>query len=250
MEAISHMLLKNDSKTVKESFAFLLISFLKQRQCTAFWVFCIAEFWVLESLKGEIYTLCTSVSLPAYLRAWPLIGAQETSIGKNEGMNVSHSTGSPSTPFHSLQFQESTSHLRATWCASPFCLPANSSSFKIQLVILWGSSFKTELDGTAPFSLVLLCNLIQNSTMMHSSSACNHFSVSLSSRLQTLEALLATWCQADMLYCGCRIWGGSSISLHEIELLFLLLFVCLYITKKNCYVYTVTEQWKAWLMTL
>lgn len=116
MEAISHMLLKNDNKNVKESFAFLLFSFLKQRQCTAFWVFCIAEFWVLEPLQGEIYTLCTSVSLPAYLRAWPLIGAQELSIGKNEGMNVSH--------------------LHATWCASPFCLPANSSSFKIQLVIL------------------------------------------------------------------------------------------------------------------
>lgn len=126
MEAISHMLLKNDSKTVKESFAFLLSSFLKQRQCTAFWVFCIAEFWVLELLQGEIYTLCTSVCLPAYLRAWPLIGAQETSIGKCPGP-----TRSPSTTFHSLQFQESISHLHATWCASPFCLPANSSSFKI-----------------------------------------------------------------------------------------------------------------------
>lgn len=120
MEAISHMLLKNDSKTVKESFAFLLFSFLKQRQCTAFWVFCIVEFWVLEPLQGEIYTLRTSVCLPAYLRAWPLIGTPETSIGKNEGMNVSRPTRSPSTPFHSLQFQESISHLHATRCASHF----------------------------------------------------------------------------------------------------------------------------------
>ena len=81
MEAISHMRMKNDSKT-ERIICLPSLSLPLLRKSTAFWVFCQTELWLLEPFQGEICALCTSVCLPASLRAQPIIGARKPSRKK------------------------------------------------------------------------------------------------------------------------------------------------------------------------
>lgn len=64
-----------------------------------------------------------SVCLPAYLRAWPIIDAQEMFV---ERMSECPTLFHLLVLSHPLLFHERISHLHTAWRALPFCLPANS----------------------------------------------------------------------------------------------------------------------------
>lgn len=157
MEVKSFMLLKNNSKTLKELFVFLPFAFLSEAKAGyTFWVFCLPELWVLKLFQGKICVLRTSVCLPAYLKAWPIHNWCTGNIhGKNEWVNGSYPTLSSFLTVSWRYFQPP----RHLPCPFPLSTCKLSLSFKIQLIILWNPLFKTELN-------VLLGNLIQSSTIM------------------------------------------------------------------------------------
>lgn len=147
------MLFKNDSKTER----IIWLPFWNKGSVLLFGVFAYLNSDYLSSFKVRCvsYALCMPSCLPQGMAHNRCTG---NVCGKNEWM--SYSIPSPSA-FPSLT-------VSWTYFPSPHCLACPSLlstckfslSFKIQLLSLWSPSFKTELDGTDPFSLVLPCNLV------------------------------------------------------------------------------------------